>query len=120
MNINFQKQNSTLLMQVVLLVMIILLVGCGSIQVGRNFDIQAFENLAKTGETTKAQVLGKIGRPKSTGVSITTDGERLLEWNYFYATGKLSGMENAQLKILQIRFDQSGILRSYNWSNGDK
>jgi len=43
----------------------------------------------------------------------------LQEWVYFYATGKLTGMDDAQLKILQIRFDQNGIMRSYNWSNSN-
>lgn len=120
MNINIHKQKNSLLMHVVSLLMIMLLAGCSSIQVGRDFDMLAFDSIAKAGETTKAQVLDKIGDPKSTGVSINRDGERLLEWVYFYATGKLPGMDDAQLKILQIRFDKGGIIRSYNWTNSDK
>ena len=106
-------------MQVILLLMIWLLAGCSSLKIGRDFDMQAFEGKVKIGETTKTQVLNKIGSPKSTGVSLNRDGERLLEWVYFYATGKLSG-EDAQLKILQIRFEQHGIMGSYNWTNSEK
>ena len=72
------------------------------------------------GETSKAQVHIVLGAPKSSGISIYRHGERLLEWVYFYGAGKMSEMEEASLKILQIRFEQSGKLRSYNWSNSDK
>ena len=76
--------------------------------------------MAKVGETSKAQVREVLGAPKSSGISINRDGERLVEWVYFYATGKMSEMEGAGLKILQVRFEQGGKLRSYNWSNSDK
>lgn len=101
---------------IVMLFMIMLLAGCSTIQVGRDFDMQTFESIVKVGKTTKAQIRNKMGSPKNKGVSIKSDGERLDEWLYFYATGKLSGMDDAQLKILQIRFDKKGILRSYNWT----
>lgn len=79
--------------------------------------MSAFENMAKVGETTKEQIRSQIGSPKSQGVSLNRDGERLFEWVYFYATAKVSDMDAAKLKILQIRFDHQGILRSYNWSS---
>lgn len=120
MNKNINKAKNYLLMKVVSLFIVMLLTGCSSIQVGRNFDTKAFESIAKVGKTTKAQVVDKIGSPKSMGVALNREGERLLEWVYFYATGKLTGMDDAQLKILQIRFDQNGIMRSYNWSNSNK
>lgn len=120
MNINIHKQKNYYLIRVTSLFMIMLLAGCSSIKVGRDFDMQTFESIVETGETTKAQVLNKMGSPKSTGVSLNRDGERLVEWLYFYATGKLPGMDDAQLKILQIRFDKDGIMRSYNWTNSDK
>ena len=120
MNNNINKAKNYLLMKFVSLFIVMSLAGCSSIQVGRNFDTQSFESTAKVGETTKAQVLDKIGSPKSKGVALNREGERLLEWVYFYATGKLTGMDDAQLKILQIRFDQNGIMRSYNWSDSNK
>lgn len=120
MNINQYAQNKYRVTHVFSLFMILLLTGCGSIQIGRDFDVKAFENIAKVGETSKAQVRAVLGTPKSSGVSIEQDGERLVEWVYFYATGKVSAMDDAGLKILQVRFQQNGKLRSYNWSNSDK
>lgn len=117
---NIHKQQNYTLMKIASLFIFTLLAGCSSIQVGHDFDTQVFESIAKVGETSKTQVLDKIGSPKSTGVSLNKEGERLLEWVYFYATGKLTGMDDAQLKILQIRFDQHGIMRSYNWSDSNK
>lgn len=120
MNINQYAQYKFRGIYIFSLFMILLLTGCGSIQIGRDFDVKAFESMAKVGETTKAQVRKVLGAPKSSGVSIDRDGERLMEWVYFYATGKVSAMNDAGLKILQIRFQQNGKLRSYNWSNSDK
>lgn len=116
MNIKINRQKNYQLIPIALLFMITLLSGCSTIQVGRDFDMQAFENIVEIGKTTKAQVHNKMGSPENKGVSISSDGERLDEWLYFYATGKLSGMDDALLKILQIRFDKTGILRSYNWT----
>ena len=120
MNINQHDQNKYWSIQLVSLFMVLLLAGCGSIHIGRDFDVNAFESMAKVGETSKTQVRKVLGAPKSSGVAINRDGERLVEWVYFYAAGKMSAMERAGLKILQIRFEQSGKLRSYNWSNSDK
>ncbi len=85
-------------------------------QVGRDFNVDGFESIVKVGHTTRAQVQKLLGEPKSTGVYINLDGERYQEWLYFYGTARAPRMQNAQLKMLQIRFDNSGILRSYNWS----
>ena len=120
MVINEYAHNKHLVIQFVSFFMVLLLTGCGSIQIGRDFDVKAFENMAKVGETSKAQVQEVLGAPKSSGISINRDGERLVEWVYFYATGKMSEMEGTGLKVLQVRFEQSGKLRSYNWSNSDK
>ena len=120
MNVNQYAQNKYLVIKLVSIIMVLLLSGCGSIQIGRDFDVKAFAHMAKVGETSKAQVRKVLGAPKSSGISINRDGERLVEWVYFYATGKMSEMDDAGLKILQVRFEQSGKLRSYNWSNSDK
>ena len=120
MNIKQIAQNKYRVIHIFSLFMILLMTGCGSIQIGRNFDVKAFENIAKVGENTKAQVREVLGAPKSSGISINRDGERLVEWVYFYATGKMSAMNDAGLKILQVRFQENGKLRSYNWSDSDK
>jgi outer membrane protein assembly factor BamE (lipoprotein component of BamABCDE complex) len=93
------------------------LTGCSSIQVGRDFDVQLFNSMVKTQTTTKAQVLKWLGSPNSTGISLDKDGDKSEEWMYFHGTGALSKMENAKLKILQIRFNANGVVNSYNWSN---
>lgn len=103
-----------------LLVMFMLVAGCTTLKIGRDFDVQAFEKIAKVGETSKTLVRSALGAPKNTGFSLSRDGERMVEWVYLYGTGKMTGMENAQLKILQIRFDQGGIVRSYNWTSSGK
>ena len=120
MNKNINKANNHLLIKTVSLLIVMLLAGCGSIQLGRDFNTQDFESIAKVGETTKTQVLNKLGNPKNTGVSLNRNGERLLEWVYFYASGKLTETDDAKLKILQIRFDQNGIIRNYNWSDSNQ
>lgn len=120
MKVNQYTLNKYRVIQVFSLFMVLFLTGCGSIQIGRDFDVKAFENMAKVGETSKTQVQKVLGAPKSSGISINRDGERLVEWVYFYATGKMSTMDDAGLKILQVRFDQGGRLSSYNWSNSDK
>lgn len=78
------------------------------------------KNWLKWVRLQKTQVRKVLGAPKSSGIAINRDGERLVEWVYFYVTGKMSAMEGAGLKILQVRFEQNGKLRSYNWSNSDK
>lgn len=93
------------------------LTGCSSIQVGRDFDVQLFNSMVKAQTTTKAQVLGWLGSPNSTGIAVEKDGEKSDEWMYFYGTGSLSKMDDAKLKILQIRFSKNGTVNSYNWSN---
>ena len=99
---------------------VLLMTGCGSIQIGRDFDVKAFESMAKVDETSNDQVRKVLGEPKSSGISINGNGERLVEWVYFYGAGKMSKMDEASLKILQVRFDKKGKLRSYSWSNSDK
>jgi len=114
---NNSLKNYKLIISSVFLFLTLLLTGCSSIQVGREFDVQLFDSMVKTKETTKAQIVSWLGAPKSTGVSLDKDGEKSEEWMYFHGTGALSKMENAKLKILQIRFNTNGVVNSYNWSN---
>ena len=68
MNINQAVQNMCRVIYVFPLFFILLLTGCGSIEIGRDFDVIAFENMAKVGKTTKAQVREVVGAPKSSGI----------------------------------------------------
>jgi len=98
----------------------LLLASCGTVQVGRDFDMRAFETKVERGVSTQNQVRTWLGAPTSTGVNVDTGGERFDEWTYYSASGKLPDMAGAKVKILQIKFDQHGIVRGYYWSISDQ
>ena len=100
----------------VLLPAVLLLSACSTFQVGGNFDLMSFESRVQRGATTQAQVQSWLGTPDSKGVSVEASGETYAQWTYYYGTGNLSGMSNARLKLLQIKFDRAGVVRAYNWS----
>jgi outer membrane protein assembly factor BamE (lipoprotein component of BamABCDE complex) len=99
-----------------ILLSILLLSACASVKVGRDFDVGVFAAKLEQGVSTQEQVRTWIGEPTSVGVSLATDGERFDEWDYYYAEGDLPDMSAAKVKILQIKFDKQGKVRSYNWS----
>lgn len=92
------------------------LIACGTVQMGRDFDLKAFESKIERSVTTREQVRDWLGPPVSSGVSVDTSGNRFEEWSYYYGQGRLPSMEDARIKILQIKFDEQGIVRGYNWS----
>ena len=98
----------------------ILLSACGTFQVGGDFDLAAFQSKVRRGETTQAEVQRMLGAPDGTGVSVETGGERYTQWTYYYGSGSLSGPSNARVKLLQIKFDSSGVVRAYNWSTDSR
>ncbi len=100
----------------IILFSVLLLGACASIKVGRDFDVGVFAAKLQQGVTTQQQVLSWLGEPTSVGISLAANGERFDEWDYYYAEGKVSDMSAAKLKILQIKFDTQGKVRSYNWS----
>lgn len=99
---------------------ILLLAACSTVQVGRDFDMRAFETKVERGVTTQSQIRAWLGAPTGTGVNVETNGERLDEWTYYSASGKLPDMSGAKVKTLQIKFDKQGVVRGYNWSNPDQ
>lgn len=116
---NGKKQNNLNWKYVFILFSLITLISCSTVQIGQDFKLHAFSSNAELGTTTKDQVLKWLGKPMSKGISQKEDGERLDEWNYFYGTGQLPSMKDAKLKTLQVRFDNKGLLRSYNWSGNE-
>lgn len=98
----------------------LLLTACGTVQVGQNFDMRAFETKVERGVTTQNQVRAWLGAPTGTGVNVDTGGESFNEWTYYSASGKLPDMSGAKVKYLQIKFDKQGIVRGYNWSDSDQ
>lgn len=98
-------------------VLLTALTACATIEMGRNFDLQAFSSRVERGKTTEAQVQQWLGSPNSTGIVIETNGDKYRQWTYFFGKGKLNRMKEAKLKILQIKFDRQGIVRGYNYSS---
>ncbi|HEU0283157.1 MAG TPA: hypothetical protein VFQ99_05195 [Gallionella sp.] len=98
------------------ILLISMLAACGTVQVGQDFDVHAFETKIERGISTQNQVRAWLGAPAGTGVNVDTGGERFDEWTYYFASGKLPGMTGAKVKMLQIKFDKQGIVRGYNWS----
>ncbi|HEY5683335.1 MAG TPA: hypothetical protein VIR61_06640 [Sulfuricaulis sp.] len=111
---------SRLLQTTFAIALMFLLGACSTVQVGRNFDLSVFESKVQRGVTTQSQVRGWLGAPAGVGVVVETGGERFDEWSYYYGEGQLPNMPDARLKILQIKFDQAGIVRGYNWSGEGK
>lgn len=89
---------------------------CGSVQMGKEFDLKSFTDKVQRGATTKVDVRVWLGAPASTGVSVESDGERFEEWTYYRGTGSLPSLSDSQLKILRIKFDQQGVVRAYEWT----
>jgi len=92
------------------------LAACASIQVGQKFDIQAFQEMVKPGETTQSDVRNILGAPSSQGIVVEQDGTQYTRWVYYHATGKLHKPGDTKLKLLEIQFSQNKMVSSYNWS----
>ena len=65
----------------VILLSFVLLSACGSVKVGRDFDVGVFAAKLEQGITTQEQVRSWLGEPTSVGVSLASDGERFDEWD---------------------------------------
>lgn len=94
----------------------LLLTACSSIEVGADFDVQAFENRVKQNVSSKSDVTSWLGKPGSTGTVMNSDGSKREKWVYFYGTGSISAKTPATIKMLEIQFDGNGKVISYNWS----
>lgn len=99
---------------------LIALGGCATVQLGHPFDLNTFDTQVQRGATTASQVQQWLGPPSSTGVDVETSGERYQQWTYYYGNGKLNHMSQAEFKMLQIKFDQQGVVRGYNYSSPAK
>jgi len=110
---SFPAQRTPLLSVIALL---LTLSACASVQLGHDFDIQTFETNVVSGESTKQDIRIWLGAPTSTGITVHANGKRTEKWTYYHAHGKLPGLKNARLKILEIQFDNKGLVYSYNWT----
>jgi outer membrane protein assembly factor BamE (lipoprotein component of BamABCDE complex) len=98
-----------------------LLASCASVQFGRDFDPRTqFEMKVERGVTTREAVRGWLGEPSAQGAGVNDRGERFEEWTFYYGKGTLPNLEDASLKVLQIRFDAPGRVVSYSWTGERK
>ncbi len=90
-------------MRILAAVPILLLAGCAT--VGGDFDSTGLSWL-RAEETTKAQVLDRLGNPFRVGID---SGD--LTWTYGFYRYRLIGQSNA--KDLVIRFNPDGKVKSF-------
>jgi hypothetical protein len=96
--------------------LLLLVSACTTVRVGRDFDMATFQAKVQRGVTTQADVRGWLGEPAGTGVTVDTSGERYQEWHYYHGNVRIPGSEDSRVRVLQIKFDQRGVVRGYNWS----
>jgi len=94
----------------------VLIVGCTTIQTGREFNYAKFSQETRPGTTNMAQVRAVLGPPMGTGLVVEADGSMYEQWTYYYVNGSLTSPEKGRARFLQIRFNQAGTVASYNWS----
>lgn len=92
---------------------------CGGVQVqfGRDINLEAFKNQIQRGVTVRQDIELWLGTPQGVGLAIEADGTIFREWTYYYGNGNLSKTQNAHFKLLQIKFDDQGIVRAYRFSD---
>jgi hypothetical protein len=95
---------------------LLLLSACATVEVGREFDLKAFDARVQRGVTTQADVRAWLGAPAGLGTSVESTGERHEQWTYYHGEGRFPGLKRAAFKMLQIKFDARGVVRAYNWS----
>jgi hypothetical protein len=94
----------------------VVVAGCSTVKVGREFNYQSFASKVKPGTTDIAQVTAILGPPMGKGLVAEADGSLYDQWTYYYGNGDLANADKSRFKLLQIRFDQGGKMASYNWS----
>ena len=94
-----------------------LVTACTTVKVGNEFDLPAFTGKVQRGVTTQSEVRGWLGEPGGTGVTVDTIGERFDEWIYYHGAVRIPGSKDSRVRVLQIKFDQRGVVRGYNWSS---
>jgi hypothetical protein len=104
----------------VILLSVLLLSACASaplsVKLGRDFNVDTFSTKIEQSVTTQDEVRTWLGEPVSVGISLTENGERFDEWTYYFATGVVTDLGAAKVKILQVKFDKTGVVHGYNWS----
>ncbi len=104
----------------VIVPVLLLLSACSTVQLGREFDLSIFQAKVQRGVTTRSEVRAWLGAPAGVGAAVEVSGDRYEEWTYYSGAGELPDMKDARMKMLQIKFDQGGIVRAYSWTSDKK
>ena len=99
---------------------LVLVAACATVEVGHEFDLAGFGKRAQRGITTQAEVRAWLGAPAGIGESVEASGERYEQWTYYHGKGRFPRMTEARFGMLQIKFDDRGVVRAYNWSGDGK
>lgn len=99
-----------------LLLAVLTMPGCAAVEFGRQFDASRFDAAVQLGVTTQAQVRAWLGEPASTGIVVNEKGERATRWLYYFGKGKWPRLRQLEFRMLEVRFDERGLVQSYNWS----
>jgi outer membrane protein assembly factor BamE (lipoprotein component of BamABCDE complex) len=102
--------------RILLVAALLALSACASVEVGRKFDLASFDSRVQRGVTTRAEVEAWLGAPSAVGEAVEASGERYEQWTYYHASGRMPGLKDAKLQMLQVKFDLRGVVRAYNWS----
>jgi outer membrane protein assembly factor BamE (lipoprotein component of BamABCDE complex) len=94
----------------------ILIAGCTTMQGGREFNYAKFSQDTRPGTTDMAQVQTVLGPPMGKGLVVEADGSMYEQWTYYSGAVNPTSPEKSRFKLLQIRFNQAGVVASYNWS----
>ncbi len=111
------KHQITIKSHIVLISLLLfsVLQGC-AVKFGHDFDPKGFHDWVKRGETSSIQVQEKLGVPTSQGMVVEGDGTSLKRYIYYYGKGKISNMNDAKFKMLEVRFGENNLVYSFNWS----
>jgi hypothetical protein len=99
-----------------ILPLLLSLSACATVEVGRDFDMKAFDARVQRGVTTQAEVRAWLGAPAGIGAAVESTGDRYQQWTYYYGEGRWPALKGAGFKMLQVKFDERGVVRAYNWS----
>ena len=95
---------------------VMLVAGCSSMKVGRNFDYDKFGSQVQQGVTDAGQVRDWLGEPVGRGVEVTPEGNRLDVWTYYAGRAKVPSGSDVSFKMLQVKFTPEGKVVGYVWS----
>jgi hypothetical protein len=94
----------------------VLMAGCSTMKVGREFDYNAFGARVQPGVTDAAQVREWLGQPVGRGMEVTPDGSRLDVWTYYSGRGKIPSGSDVSFKMLQVKLTPEGKVVGYVWT----